>query len=61
MLGQKSAHLNYGEAVDDVPTGKFVLDSVTPWYITRLHHRGNDDAGLSDPHVELSERQCLVG
>ena len=61
IFGQESTHFKYGEAVDDVPTGKFVLGSIAPWYITRSHHRGNDDAGFSDPRVELSERQCLVG
>ena len=55
IFGQESTHFKYGEAVDDIPTGKFVLGSITPWYITRSHHCGNDDAGFSDPRVELSE------
>ena len=53
--------MNCGETVDDVPSRQFFLGSVTPWYIARFHHRGNDNAGLSNPYIELSERQCLIG
>ena len=61
MLGQRNVNLKNGEAVDNVTSGQFVLGPISPLSVTRPHYRGYDDAGSSDPLVELSERQRLVG